>query len=92
MELNRFVNDKIIDGEGAQALLDNEFFKMAVNRVLTRYCIIEEQLVVDDSQDVREITARIKHHAMMRRAVVDVVEELETLARIGRDAEMDELI
>ena len=65
---------------------------MAVNRVLTRYCIIEEQLVVDDSQDVREITARIKHHAMMRRAVVDVVEELETLARIGRDAEMDELI
>ena len=90
MEINRFNNDKSRDGAGAQSLLDNEIFEMAVNRVLTRYAELEEKLVVDDSQDVREITAKIKHFAMMRRATLDIVEELKTLARIGRDAELGE--
>ena len=88
MDYQRFNQKRIKDGTEAQSLLDTPIFEEAVNRVLSRYAEIEEKLVLDDSQDVREITAKIKHFAMMRRAVIDVCDELSTLARIGRDAEL----
>lgn len=90
MEFQRFESTKAKDGAEAQHILDHTVFTQAVNQVLTRYAEVEEKLVLDDTQDVREVTAKIKHFAMMRRAVIDVVGELETIARIGRDADLDE--
>ena len=88
MDVNRFSKDKVRDGVDAQLLLDSEILEVAVNRVLTKYAELEENVLTADSQDeIREVTAKVRHYAMMRRAVMDVVDELKIIARIGRNAD-----
>ena len=90
MQFNRFKNDKIQDGIDADSLLNNDIFISAVEEVLNNYAENEEKLIADDSIDVREATARIKKNAMMRRALLDVVSELENIVFAGKDAKLDD--
>lgn len=87
---NRFENQKIQEGVDAQLLLDNPIFFTAVNRVLNRYAELEENVLTDDQQEIREITAKIKMYAMMRRAMVDAVQELNNLVIEGANTEWDQ--
>ena len=86
MEFSRFKeSNKIQDGVDADLLLSNQSFLVAVEAVLNKYATIEENVLTDNEKEVREITAKIKHYAMMRRAVIDVVEELKQMSRKGKN-------
>lgn len=82
---NRFENNKIQDGVDADLLLESPVFHKAVTNVLNKYASVEENVLTDNEKEVREITAKIKHYAMMRRAVLDVVEELKQMSRSGKN-------
>ena len=84
---DRFSKDKIIEGQQSALLLDNPIFLTAVQRILERYAESEEKLVMDETHDVREATARIRRNAMMRRALLDVVEELNDIVFEAKQAE-----
>ena len=86
---NRFINDRIKSGVDAITLLENPIFFDAVERVLNRYAQLEENMLTDDQAEVREITAKIKHYAMMRRCMMDVVAELNDIILEGDNANYD---
>lgn len=88
MKFNRF-NDKVQQGIDSELLLNNPVFFTAVERLLNRYAEIEEKLVLEEKGDVREATARIRQYAMMRRAVLDVVNELNDITFEGKIQESD---
>ena len=85
MDFNRFSNDKIQDGVDSDLLLSSPVFHTAVEAVLNKYATVEENVLTDDQLEVREVTAKIKHYAMMRRATLDVVEELKRMSRKGKN-------
>lgn len=73
----------------AEFLLNNPVFLLAVEEVLNDYAAMEEKVLTDNEKEVREITARIKHHAMMRRGLLDAVRKLNTiLRRVESESEM----
>ena len=82
-QFNRFKHEKIQDGVDADQLLSNPSFSKAVENVLNKYAALEENVLTDDQNEIREITAKIKHYAMMRRATLDIVDELKILSRQG---------
>ena len=89
MDYNRFIHNKIQDGVDAEQLLENPVFFTAVERVLNKYAEMEENVLSDDQSEVREITAKIKQYAMMRRAMMDVVRELNDIVLEGANAAYD---
>ena len=85
MEFDRQASQIVADGKEANLILGNERFVAAVNQVLNRYAKIEEEYVADKNVDVQEMQQRVMHNAMMRRAVFDVVNELNTIVRKGEN-------
>ena len=85
MEFDR--QPKQIDAEGKEAnlILGNERFVAAVNQVLNRYAKIEEEYVADKNVDVQEMQRRVMHNAMMRKAIMDVVNQLNDIVREGEN-------
>ena len=86
---NRFSQDKIFEGKEASILKDNVAFTKAVEQVLNRYAQIEEDVLMDIQENVREVGAKVKHFAMMRKSLIDVVRELDSLIIEGDNASMD---
>lgn len=93
MDFDRFAIDmSSVDGEDASLLLESRIFTKAVNQVLNDYAAVEENVLTDVDKEIREITATIKHRAMMRRALIDVVGKLEDIVLAGKNTKLDEEI
>ena len=87
MDYSRFgKRERVQIGIDSDQLLSNPAFSTAVENVFNNYARMEENVLTDDQHEVREITAKIKHYAMMRRALMDVVSELKRLSVAGRNA------
>ena len=76
--LGLYDDKDILQGESAARLLDSEVFRKAVRKVLNQHAADEEDLVCG-SGDVRDSTAKIREHAQMRRAIMEVVSELNRI-------------
>ena len=89
MELDRFTNLKIQEGVDARLLRDNPIFFTCVNRVLNKYAALEENILTDSQAEAREIGAKVKHYAMMRRAMIDAVQELNDILLEAENAQYE---
>ena len=82
---DRFSVDTVKQGVEAQDLLDNPIFFEAVKNVLNKYAEHEEELLTDvQSTDVREINAKVRAYAQLRRATLDIVQELSNMMSKGQ--------
>ena len=81
---DRYLDKDILRGEQAARLLESEVFHAAVREILNNHAAEEEELVCS-SGDVRDATARIREHAQMRRAILEVVSELNRIVTMAEN-------
>lgn len=80
MDIDRFVDEDLFRGEKAHDLLNQPVFQYAVRSILNDHAAMEEDLVCSQA-DIRDATARIREHAQMRRAIIEVVNELNRIVQ-----------
>ena len=85
MKFDRQPQQIVAEGREADLLLGNPIFVTAVNKVLNQYAEIEEAYVADKNVDVQEMQRRVMHNAMMRKAIMDVVNQLNDIVREGEN-------
>ena len=77
MDLDRFNKELILKGTQAQFLKDTPIFFEAVSKVLNKYAELEENILTSEQHEVREIGAKVKHYATMRKCTLDIINELD---------------
>ena len=87
--MDKFNKQYILEGTESNLLKSNQAFEQAITIMHERLFIAEEN-ILSDVTDIREMGAKLKHNAMMRKTISDFVRELDDLILIGENAKFDE--
>ena len=87
--MDNFNRELILTGTQSVLLKNNRAFEEAITTMYDRL-FLAERAILEDTSDIRETGAKLKHNAMMRKTINDFLIELDTLILIGENAEFAE--